>query len=60
MPKVHFQNYRISEAGDDIIPGYLCNRSVDACDDANTSPLRHEVTCGFCLKLLMATKREDA
>lgn len=59
MPKVHFQNYRISEAGDDIIPVYLCNRYVDVCDDANSSPLRHEVTCKFCLKLLMV-KREVA
>lgn len=56
--KIHFQSIRRSEHR--TITTTLCNRMV-ADGDINSTGLRHEVTCKFCLKLLMdVAKRTEA
>jgi hypothetical protein len=56
-PRVHFESVRRSEFR--TITTTLCNRAVTGGKIDSTS-LRHEVTCKFCLKLLMNVKREAA
>jgi hypothetical protein len=56
-PKVHFQSIRRRDDSGGVIIGTLCNRLNVACEP---TPRRHEVTCKFCLRLLMEVKRERA
>lgn len=56
MPKVHFQSIRQLRAR--TITVTLCNRII--ANGVDATELRHEVTCKFCLRLLMGSKQERA
>jgi hypothetical protein len=63
MPKVHFKTiervvrYGLTVAHDTswLRVNALCGRVV-ACTDSNSTEQRHDVTCKFCLRLLMAAR----
>jgi hypothetical protein len=53
IPTVHFQSIR----PDGTRP--LCERAGVRCAEANSSLLRHDVTCKLCLKRLMTIARRS-
>lgn len=54
MPKIHFKTYL--DDGTRLIAAAACRAAI-ICVDANSSELRNEVTCGDCMRVMMAARK---